>query len=183
MKFTTIVIIKADPAVLDNIRQKLSEKSKAYPSEDLIKSVSLLPDVNMSDNKDVARALSELTGTETGVDEHGVYILDTVFKDTLIDQCRKKIDKQLKDLKFFDYYDIFDLRMTDDLLDNVDEYDRFPDSIITPDFELIRTSKAFMNVDETSADYKDFIDWKKNFKEKLKTYSGNSFSLILDCHV
>jgi len=183
MKFTTIVIIKSDPTTLDNIRKKLPEESKAYPSEEIIKTASLLPNVDMSDNQALAKALSELSGLKTGVDENGVYLLDTVFKDTLIKQCQKKIDKPLKRLEFFDYYDIFDLQMTNDLIINIDEYDRFPDAVITPDFKLVRAPKAFVNIDETSSNYREFINWKKDFKEILKKYSGDSFSLILNCHI
>lgn len=183
MKFTTIVIIKADSSTLDNIRKKLPEESKTYPSNEIIKTASLLPNVDMSNKQDVAKALHELTGTKTGVDENGVYLLDTVFKDALIGQCKKKINKPLEELNFFDYYDIFDLQMTDDVLANVDQYDRFPDSIVTPDLELIKPHKAFMDVDGSNQDYQDLIGWKKDFKEILKKYSSNSFSLILSCHI
>ncbi len=183
MKFTTIVIIKADPDTLNNIRKKLPEESKTYPSDEIIKAASLLPNVNMSDNQDVAKALHELTGAKTGVDKSGVYLLDTIFKDALIEQCKKKINKSLEELNFLDYYDIFDVQMTDDLLVDVNQYDRFPDSVITPDLELIRAPMAFMNTGETSPSYQKFLIWKEDFKELLKQYSDNSFSLILDCHI
>ena len=183
MKFTTIVIIKADLATLDNIRKKLPEESKVYPSDEIIKTASLLPNVDMSNNQDIAKALQELTGAKSGVDKDGIYLLETVFKDTLIEQCKKKISKPLEQLNLFDYYDIFDLQMTDDLLDSIDKYDRFPDSVVTPDFKLIRAPRVFMNIDELSPNYQDFISWKNDFKEILKKYSGDSFSLILNCHI
>ena len=134
MKFTTIVVIKADSVTLNNIKQRLSEK----------------------------------------LDE-------TICKDALIQQCQKKINEPLERLNFFDYYNIFDLQITDDLLDMVDGYDRFPDAIITPDLKLIRAPKAFMLIDESSRDYQEFLNWQKDFKKILEEYSNNSFSLILDC--
>lgn len=183
MHFTTIVILKADNKTLDNIRKKLTEESRAYLTEDMKNTICTLFDVNLSDNEAIAKKLSEMHQTKTGVDEKGVYGYSLVFKDALIEQCRKKIEKPLAKLDFFDYYDIFDLRMTDDLLDNIDKYDRFPDSIVTPDLKLVRSPRAFMMIDENSSNYQDFIDWQNNFKETLKQYYSNSFSLVLDCHV
>lgn len=170
MKFTTIVIIKADQATLDNIRKKLPEKSKTYPTDLIIKAASLIPDTDMSDNHSIAKSLAGQTGYESGVDENGVYLMTTLFKDTLIADCVKKIDKPLKKLNICDYYDAFDLDMTDNLLNYIDTYDRFPDAVLMPDLSLVRATG-------------ELEDWKNEFKEILKQYSGSSFSLILNCHV
>lgn len=183
MKFTTIAIIKADQATLDRIRIKLSEKSKAYLSELIIKSASLLPDVDVSSKIAVTKALSKLIGSTTFYDDKGFYVFDTVFKVALIDQCKNKLDKPFKKFDFFDSYDVFDVQMTDNLLTLVDGYDRFPDCIITSELELIKSPLAFMSTNEDSANYKELVDWKAKFKNILKEYSNNSFSLILDCHL
>lgn len=183
MKFTTVVIIKSDNKTLDNIKKNINEKSKAYLSEEMKNNISSLFDIDLLDNKAIAEKLSEINETETGVDKEGIYELSFVFKNALIEQSKKKFDKPLGKLNIFDYYDVFDLQMTDYLIVSIDQYDRFPDAIIMPDFKLIRTSKAFMNINETSDDYQKFLDWKKNFKGVLKKYSDNSFSLILDCHI
>ena len=183
MKFTVVVIIKSDNKTLDNIKKNINEKSKAYLSEEMKNNISSLFDIDLLDNKAIAEKLSEISETETGVDKEGIYELSFVFKNTLIEQCKKKIDKPLEKLKLFDYYDVFDLQMTDDLIVNIDQYDRFPDAIIMPDFKLIRAPKAFMNINAISDDYQKFLDWKKDFKETLKKHSDDSFSLILDCHI
>ncbi|MFA5644367.1 MAG: hypothetical protein WC928_02450 [Patescibacteria group bacterium] len=183
MKFTAVVIIKSDNKTLDNIRKNINEKSKAYLSEAMKNNISSLFDIDLLDNKAIAEKLFEINKTETGFDEEGIYEFSFVFKNALIEQCKKKIDKPLGKLNFFDYYDIFDLQMTDNLIINIDQYDRFPDTIIMPDFKLIRAPKAFMNINETSNDYQKFLDWKKDLKKALKKYSNDSFSLILDCHI
>ena len=184
MKFTAIAIIKTDPDILNKIRVKLLEKSKAYISEDMIKTASLLPNVDMSNNQAVAKAISELTGDKTYIDEGGIYLMDTVFKNELIKQWGEKIEKPLERLNFFDYFSIFDLMMTDDLIVAVDGYDRFPNTIVTPDLKLIQAPKGgFMFIDELNPNHKEFIKWTCDFKEILKKYSNNSFSLILDCHI
>ena len=183
MKFTTIVVITADQPVLNNVRIKLPKESKAYLSKNIINIAALLPNIDMSNNEAVAVALSGLIGAAIKFDENGFYAFDTIFKDSLIEQSKKKIEKPLEDLKIFDYYDIFDLQMTDDLLTMVDGYNRFPDAIITPDLRLIRAPKAFMYIDESNSDYQEFLEWKNNFKKILEKYSSNSFSLILSCHI
>lgn len=183
MKFTTVVIIKSDNKTLDNIRKNINKKSRAYLSEAMKNNISSLFDIDLLDNKAMAEKLFEINKTETGFDEEGIYELSFVFKNALIEQCKKKIDKPLGRLNFFDYYDIFDLQMTDDLMVNIDQYDRFPDALIMPDFKLIRAPKAFMNIDAISDDYQKFLDWKKDFKEMLKKHSNDSLSLILDCHI
>lgn len=161
--------MKAEKNILDNIKERLPEESKAYPSEAILNTACLLPDVNMSDKQSVARALAELTGSSTGVDENGVYLMSTLFKDGLIKQCDEKIKKPINKLNICDDYSIFDLDMTDNLLGYIDMYDRFPDAVLLPDLSLIRNTG-------------EFNDWKNKLKEILKQYSGNSFSLILDCH-
>lgn len=183
MKFTAVVIIKSDNKILDDIKEKIGEKSKIYLSEKMKNNISSLFGVDLLDNKAIAQKLSEINQTETGTDEQGVYELSFAFKDALIAQCRKKIDKPLAKLNFFDDCDIFDLQMTNDLIININQYDRFPAVIVTPDFKLIRASKVFMNINEASDDYQEFLDWKKDFEETLKKYSDNSFSLVLDCHI
>ncbi len=183
MKFTTIVIIQSDNKTLDNIRKKVNEKSKKYLSEEMMNSICSLSNIDILDNQAIAEKLSEINQSETGVDDKGIYELSFVFKDALINQCQHKIDKPLKRLNFVDWYDIFDLQMTADLIINVDQYDRFPDSIIKPDFQLVRAPKAFMYSDVTRAENHDLISWKNDFKDILKKYSDNSFSLILSCHV
>ncbi len=170
MKFTTIVIIQASQKTLSNIKKKLPEKSKTYPTDLIIKSASLIPGTDMNDNYSIAKSLAELSSYESGVDEKGVYLMTTLFKTGLIAECVKKIDKPLKKLNFFDSYHVFDLDMTDNLLNYVDGYDRFPDSIILPDLSRIRSTG-------------DTGNWKDEFKKILKQYSDNSFSLILDCHI
>lgn len=170
MKFTTIVIMKTEKGILDNIRKRLPEESKVYPSEAILNTASLLPDVNMLDKQSVSKALAELTDSASGVDDNGVYLMSTLFKDSLIEQCNKKIKKPISKLNICDDYSVFDLDMTDDLLNYVDGYDRFPDAILMPDLSLIRATG-------------ELSDWKNKFKEILKQYSDNSFSLILDCHV
>ncbi|MFA5024750.1 MAG: hypothetical protein WC523_07430 [Patescibacteria group bacterium] len=145
--------------------------------------ISSLFGIGLSDDRAIAEKLSEMNQTETGIDEKGIYELSFVFKDGLIEQCQKKIERRLEKLKLFDYYNIFDLQITNDLLKMIDGYDRFPDVIITSDFEIIRAPKAFMNIDESSNNYQESLNWKKSFKETLKEYSNNSFSLILDCHI
>jgi hypothetical protein len=123
----------------------------------------------MTDNNSIAKSLAKQTGLESGVDKKGVYLMTTLFKDNLIAECRKKIDKPLNKLNICDSYDVFDLDLTDNLLSYIDEYDRFPDAVLLPDLSLLRASG-------------ELNDWKDKFKEILKPYANNSFFLILDCH-
>lgn len=169
MKFTTVVIIEASEPSLDNIRKKLPELSKTYPPDSVIKSASLIAGTNMSDNYSIAKSLAKLTGQKSGVDEKGVYLMSELFKKGIIKKCLEKIDKPLMNLKICDYYEEFDLDMTDNLLSYIDEYDRFPDAILMPDLSLIRAEG------ELGA-------WKDAFKKTLKPYSKTSLALILDCH-
>ncbi|MDP3836840.1 MAG: hypothetical protein Q8Q67_01950 [bacterium] len=182
MKFTAIVIMKSDTAVLDNIRKKINDKGKEYLSAEMKNNFSLLFDMDPHDDKALAEKLAEINQTETGVDEKGIYQLSYVYKEALVEQCQRKIDKPLKQLNFFDDYDIFDLMLTDDLVNAVDGYDRFPHAIVTPELKLIQPPTGFMHVDVSSPNYKDYIKWTKDFKEMLKQYSTNSFALILGCH-
>ncbi|MFZ2310913.1 MAG: hypothetical protein WAW11_05210 [Patescibacteria group bacterium] len=170
MKFTTIVIIEASSATLDNIRTKLPELTKTRPTDLIIQAASLIPDTNMTDQHSIAKSLAEQTGYKSGVDEQGIYLMTPLFKDTLIADCVKKIDKPLKQINICDSYDVFDLDMTDNLLSYIDNYDRFPDAILLPDLSLVRADG-------------ELSDWKDKLKEILKPYANNSFSLILDCHV
>ena len=183
MKFTTIVLIGADPVTLGKIKNDLLKKSKTYPSKEMLGFMALLPNIDLTDNVSIANALAEIQNTETGVDERGVYIMDFAFKDALIKKTKERMAGEIKGLNFCDDYEVFDLRTTDDLLDGIDQYDRFPDSIMLPSGELVRSPKAFMSVDESSPDYKEFLDWKDRFKTILKKYSDHSFSLVLDCHI
>ena len=169
MKFTTIVIIEANSATLDNIRKKLLDKAKTYPTDLIIQAASLIPDTDMIDSHSIAKSLAVQTGYESGVDEKGVYLMTPLFKDNLIAECVKKIDKPLKKINICDFYNVFDLDMTDNLLSYVDKYDRFPDAILLPDLSLVRADG-------------ELNDWKDKLKEILKSYDNNSFSLILDCH-
>ncbi len=170
MKFTTIVIIRASDKTLAEIRKKLPEKGKAYATDWMIQTASLIPGTDMNDKQSVARALAELGGKEAGVDEKGIYLMTTLFKDNLIADCVKKIDKNVKQLSICDEYDVFDLDMTDNLLSYIPGYDRFPHAIITPDVSLIRSEE-------------EMEDWKNKFMEILKKNENNSFALVLDCHV
>ena len=170
MKFTMIVILKTEKDILNNIKKRLPEESKAYPSDTILDTARLLPNIDMSDKQSVARALAELTGSATGVDENGVYLMSTLFKDSLIKQCNEKIRKPINKLNILDNYSIFDLDMTDNFLSYVDMYDRFPDAILLPDLSLVRASG-------------ELSDWKNKFKDIIKPYAENSLSLILDCHV
>ncbi|MCX6795139.1 MAG: hypothetical protein NT165_00155 [Candidatus Falkowbacteria bacterium] len=183
MKFTTIVIIQSGPEMVKKIRESLSKKSKVYLSSETISMLSILPNVDMSDNQAIAKAFTDTTGEFCEVDEGGIYYFSTAFKSAVVEHYRKKIDKPLMKLNFLDSYDIFDAQMTNDFLNMVDGYDRFPDAIVTTDLKLIRAPKAFMFVDENSSDYQDFLAWQKEFKQIVAKYSQDSFCLILDCHV
>lgn len=183
MHFTTIVIFPADDETLDKIRQNLEEKAKSYPSETIRQSATLIPGTDLSNQESVARALTELSGKEAGVDEKGIYLMTSLFKDNLIAQCQKKMEPALKKLNFFDDYSVYDLEMTEDLLINIETYDRFPDAVLLPDLKLLRAPQAFMGIDIASANYPTFQKWKEELQAILKKYSKNSFSLILDCHI
>ncbi len=183
MHFTTIVIFPADNKTLEKIRQNLEKETKSYPSEIIRQSAVLIPGTDLSSHESVAKALAELTGNETGVDEKGVYLMTSLFKDNLIAQCQKKMEPALKKLNFFDDYSVYDLKMTEDLLINIEAYDRFPDAVLLPDLKLLRPHQAFMNVDIASANYPAFQKWQAEVKTILKKNAKNSFSLILDCHV
>ncbi len=169
MKFTTIVIFEASDKTLAEIRKKLPEKGKAYATDWMIQTASLIPGTDMNDKQAVARSLAELGGKEAGVDERGIYLMTTLFKNNLIADCLKKIDKPLKKLDICDAYDAFDLELTDTFLNYVEGYDRFPDAIIRPDLSVVRAGE-------------DIDTWIIKFKEILKEYSRNSFVLVLDCH-
>lgn len=169
--------MKTEKGILDSIRKRLPEESKAYPSEAILNTASLLPDVNMSDKQSVARALAELTGSASGVDDNGIYLMSTLFKDGLIEQCNEKIKKPISKLKICDDYSIFDLDMTDNLLGYIDMYDRFPDAVLLPDMSLIRADLSLIRVE------KNISTWKNQVKEILKKHANDSFSLILDCHI
>lgn len=183
MHFTTIVIFPADDETLEKINQNLEKKAKSYPSETIRQSAALIPGTDLSKQDSVARALAELTGNESGVDEKGVYLMTTLFKDNLIAQCQKKMEPILKKLNFFDDYSVYALEMTEDLLINIETYDRFPDTILLPDLKLLRAPQAFMGIDIASANYPAFQKWQEEVKTVLKKYTKNSFSLILDCHI
>lgn len=183
MHFTTIVIFPADDETLDKIRQNLEEKAKSYPSKTIRQSAALIPGTDLSSQESVARALAELTGQEAGVDEKGIYLMTSLFKDNLIAQCQKKMELTLKKLNFFDDYSVYDLEMTENLLINIKTYDRFPDAILLPDLQLLRAPQAFMGIDIASANYPAFKKWQEEVQIILKKYSKNSFSLVLDCHV
>jgi hypothetical protein len=184
MKFTTIAIIKIEDDLREIIRKDLSEQSKTYVSEDMKTLVSALLEEshpNITDDE-MAVAVSEMNGTETGVDEKGVFELTYSYKEALINESVKKIEKVIRRLDFCDGYSAFDMQMTDDLLESMDSFERFPDSVITPECRLVRAPQAFMFMDEKSSNYKDFLNWKVEMKKILKEYSGNSLCLLLACH-
>ncbi|MFZ4649003.1 MAG: hypothetical protein ACOYMB_05270 [Patescibacteria group bacterium] len=182
MKFTTIVVIQSSPEILKKIRESLPKKSKVYLTDENINLISILPNVDMSDNHSIAKALSDISEETYNIDEKGIYYFDTQFKQAVAEHYRKKIEKPIMKLNFLDSYDIFDVQMTDDFIIMVDEYDRFPDVIMTSDCKLIRSQGPFMLVDETSKYYQDFLNWQKEFKEVLQKHSQDSFCLILACH-
>ena len=184
MKFTTIAIIKIESSLEQVIRMKLAEQSRTYVSEDMKTLIgALLGDSfpNMND-AEMAVAVSEMNGTETGVDEKGVYELTYSSKEALMNESVKKIEQVIRKLDFCDAYNAFDMLMTDDLLDSIESYERFPDSVITPECRLVRAPQAFMFMDEKSSNYQEFLDWKVEMKKILEEYSSNSFCILLACH-
>jgi hypothetical protein len=184
MKFTTIVLIGIAPDAVAAIRADFSKQSKAYVSDDMMVLARALmgEDLPKLNNQELAFAISEINGTETGVDENGIYEMLPVFKQELMDRGVAKIEKDLEKHNFYDAYEVFDFLLTDDFLKVIDSYDRFPDVIITPDNQFIRASQAFMYIDEKSSNYKEFIAWKEQVKKILQEHAHTSCSLILDCH-
>ncbi len=184
MKFTTIALIGIAPDAVTAIRADFSKQSKAYVSDDMITLTSALMGEEFPNpsNQELAFAISEIYGTETGVDENGIYQISSVFKQELMEKGVAKIEKDLEKHNFYDAYEVFDFLLTDDFLKVIDSYDRFPDVIITPDNQFIRASQAFMYIDAESPDYKEFIAWKEQVKKILQEHAHTSCSLILDCH-
>ena len=185
MKFTTIAIIKPDEKSLEEIKNNLTKQSKEYVSEDMkILTTALLED-QISDIKDadIAVAISEMNGTETGVDEKGVYEMVCKFKEDLKESSSRNIEQTIEKLDFCDNFDVFDVRMTDDLLNDIDSYERFPDSLITTDGQLSRAPQTFFHVEKGSTSYKAFLDWEAELKKILEKYSGDTYCLMLSCHV
>lgn len=184
MKFTAIVLIGIDPSEVADTRANLLKQSRAYVSDDMITLATALKgeEFRNSSNQELALAVSEIYGTETYVDENGIYQMSPVFKQEFMDKSIAKIEKDLEKHSFCDAYQAFDLLLTDDFLKIVDSYDRFPDIIITPDNQLIRASQAFMYIGAESSNYKEFLAWKEQVKKILQKYADTSCSLVLDCH-
>lgn len=184
MKFTTIVLIGIAPDAVADIRADFSKQSKAYVSDDMITLVSALMGEKFQNpsNQELAFAISEVYGTETGVDENGIYEMLPLFKQELMNRSVTKVKKDLEKHDFCDAYQAFDLFLTDDFLKVIDSYDRFPDVIITPDNQFIRASQAFMYIDAESSNYKEFIAWQEQVKKILQEHADTSCSLVLDCH-
>lgn len=185
MKFTAIALIGIDPNAVADIRANLPKQAKAYVSDDMIILASALMGEEFSEpsNQEIAFAISEINGTETGVNENGIYEMLPVYKQELINRSVAKIEKDLEKHNFYDAFNVFDLLLTDDFLKVIDSYDRFPDVIITPDNQFIRASQAFMYIDEESSNYKEFVAWKEQAKKILQDHANTSCSLVLDCHV
>ncbi|MDX9913299.1 MAG: hypothetical protein RBS77_01835 [Candidatus Moranbacteria bacterium] len=184
MKFTTIVLIGIDSNAAADIRANLPKQSKEYVSDDMITLTSALMGEKFPkpSSQEIAFAISEIKGTEVGVDENGIYEMLPVLKQELINRSVAKIEKDLEKHNFYDAYNVFDLLLTDDFLKVIDSYDRFPDVIITPDNQFIRASQAFMYIDAESSNYKEFVAWKERVKKILQDHANTSYSLVLDCH-
>lgn len=185
MKFTTLALIQIHPDIINDVRTSLPMLSSVYVSDSMITLAKELLGGELGDlsNEDLAFAISEINGTKAGVDEGGIYELLPAYKQKVIELNIPKIEKDLKKFNLFDSFAATDLLLTDELLKVIDSFDRFPDVIVTPNNEIIRSPKAFMYVDVGESEYEEFLHWKDEAKKVLEKHKDNSMVLLMDCHI
>lgn len=183
--YTIVAIFKTDPITLNQLRENLSKKYKYYLPDDQIKTVSVLEQIDMADNNNLIQKLKEYTGEEINIDEKGIYGMSAnIFKDNSISLLTKRLEKPFLNFSNkFDYWNAFDLMITDDLLNDLDKLDRFPHVIFTPDCRWIEAPEVFMFTDASSSNYQSYLNWKNEVKKILEQYSKNSITLLIDCHI
>jgi len=134
---------------------------KEYYSDEKVHKIIEGANININDQSLVFQALKEYNSDlSAGKDEKGYYVM----RDT-------------NQQGMFDYCNVYDVCFIEEALAHEDFVEH---AIFTPDCKIIQSEHWFFSVGKSNEN--EYEQWKKQFQDKLKSYSRDSLLVFVDCH-